>query len=176
MKRNFDSEPGTSRLFAIKRPISTTIPPKQRNTQIPHKIIKSEPTEIKKAQPKTSPYHIYSGSIPQIVLVNKSNPPFNILYETFGRIISINPGKFNCEKLVLLRSLDGTGPVLRGLFHEIDLSLSSACRNKQQIVRCIGRFTSQGQFQIIKIGPTDQEFISSINRLNSFSDFSILRT
>lgn len=133
---------------------------------------KSEHTAIKKPIPALQ---IYTGTIPQILHASKSNPGLNLLYETYGTIFSIKPGRFHCEKIILLRSVDGKGPVIQGFFYEIDLSLSADCQ-RGQLIRCMGRFTSESRFQIIKIGPTQQAFIDSVNRLNSFSNFSILRS
>lgn len=159
--------PSTSTRTAIKRPLPNVIHPEG-----------SEQQENKKIKPtvtnKIHPIQIYSGSIPQIVHVFKANPSLNILYETYGRILSISQGRHQCEQIILLRSFEGTGPVIQGFFYEIDLSLSPACRNSQ-LIRCMGRFTGQNRFQIIKIGPTNQAFIDSMDRLNSFSDFGILR-
>lgn len=127
-----------------------------------------------KSKQMPAAFHIFSGSIAQIInergTISK-NSSHNVLFESYGEILSITPGRFECEKIILLQAENG---VLEGVFHEIDLSLSPVCRN--QLVRCVGKFTSQGRFQIIKLGPTNQGFIDSINRLNSFSSFAIMRT
>lgn len=161
--------PSTSKTNHLKRPIAQPVSQEGLPDQPASKKIKPTPIHI------IHPQQIYTGSIPQIIHAFKSNPGLNLLYETYGRILSISQGRFQCEKLILLRSVDGTGPVIQGFFYEIDLSLSPACRNGQTI-RCMGRFNSQKRFQIIKIGPTNQSFIDSINRLNSFSNFTILRS
>lgn len=139
-----------------------------------------EQPENKKSKTKTavikSPsLQIYTGTIPQILQAAKTNPSQSIIYETYGRIVSVNPGRHNCERNILLRSVDGTGPLINGVFNEIDLSLSPSCRTSQ-VIRCMGRFESEtNRFQIIKIGPTNQSFIDSVNRLNSFSNFAIIK-
>lgn len=124
---------------------------------------------------KNIPVHIFSGSIAQIIRERNSpfckNSPLTVLFESHGRILTIEPGH-PCEKIILLQS---DNVILQGVFHEIDLSLSPGCR-QYQLVRFVGRFGSHGPFQIIKIGPTNQEFICSMNRLNSFSSFAITRT
>lgn len=178
MERKFDSEPmaiaGPSNRVAQKRRTLPIVEDKKKlagNSAADSNKKKPRPTET-----KSNPIHIFSGSIPQIIQAHKCNPPINIIYETFGRIISVTtPGRFACEQIVLLRDLNGQ-TVIQGVFYEIDLSLSPACRRTNQIVRCVGKFSYQGRFKIIKIGPTDDDFIQSMNRLNSFSNFAILRT
>lgn len=141
--------------------------------QRPTGVVKEMPNKTKQMP---AAFYIFSGSIAQIInergTISK-NSSHNVLFECYGEILSITPGRFECEKIILLQAENG---VLEGVFHEIDLSLSPVCRN--QLVRCVGKFTSQGRFQIIKLGPTthNQGFIDSINRLNSFSSFAIMRT
>lgn len=112
---------------------------------------------------------IYTGNIPQILRMSQLNSDPNIIYETYGLIVSIGQGKFQCERVIKLRSLEGRE--LEGLFFEIDLSLSPGCKINQ-LIRCVGRF-NEGKFYIIKIGPTNQSFINCSNRLNSFCSFSM---
>lgn len=116
---------------------------------------------------------IYSGGIQQIIEASRTIPNSEfILYETVAKIISIKPGRFHCERIILLRSVDDTGPIIQGVFNEIDLSLSIGCR-PNRIVRCMGRFINKSRFIIFKIGPTDEGFLDSITRLNTISNFAI---
>lgn len=104
-------------------------------------------------------------------MMHKRSPDLkNILYEFHGRVLSIAQGKNRCEEVVLIRGELGTGPVIRGIFPEIDVSLDVM---PYDLVRCVGQFIN-GRFMIIKIGRCDSGFVDAVaGRLNAVCHFAI---
>ncbi|XP_055703193.1 uncharacterized protein LOC129801850 [Phlebotomus papatasi] len=113
---------------------------------------------------------IITGNIAQIQKMNKELEGQNFLFETHAKLLLVKEGKYTCEKLILLRN--ESGPVLQGVFYEIDHKLPANVE-EGQIVRCVGRFNHYNRFNIMKISSTNSAFVDLSNRLHAISHFTI---
>ncbi|GAB0086073.1 hypothetical protein DMENIID0001_000620 [Sergentomyia squamirostris] len=139
---------------------------------VPSKIAKIE--EAPKTKPPfMSTRKIISGNISQILLIHRDRKEKeeDFLYEFYAKILSIRQGVHSCEKVVNLRN--DTGPVLPGVFYEIDRKLDIRAG---QLVRCVGHFVPnnpQNRFRLLKITQTDSAFVEFTGRLQAICNFTL---
>uniref|UniRef100_A0A182W2E9 Uncharacterized protein n=1 Tax=Anopheles minimus TaxID=112268 RepID=A0A182W2E9_9DIPT len=113
---------------------------------------------------------IISGTIEHLQKTIREQGKLPLLLETVANVVSIKPGTRMKEKVILLRH-QNQGPVIQGVFYEIDMDLPSVAPG--DLVRCIGRLQSVGsRLQILKIGRTTEQYARAILRLQTVSAFT----
>lgn len=118
---------------------------------------------------KTS-LRIISGTIEHLQKTIREQGRLPLLVETVANVVSIKPGTRVKEKVILLRHRN-QGPVMQGVFYEIDLDLPRL--EPGDLVRCVGRLQPVGsRLQILKIGRTTEQYNRAILRLQTVSAFT----
>ncbi|XP_052889299.1 uncharacterized protein LOC128297660 [Anopheles moucheti] len=114
--------------------------------------------------------HIVSGTIEHLQKTIREQSKLPLLLETVANVISIKPGTRKKEKVILLRHRN-QGPVMQGIFYEIDMDLAPLAPG--DLVRCVGRLQTIGsRLQILKIGRTTEQYNRAILRLQTVSAFA----
>ncbi|XP_050079606.1 uncharacterized protein LOC126567427 [Anopheles maculipalpis] len=118
---------------------------------------------------KTS-LRIVSGTIEHLQKTIREQGRLPLLLETVANVVSIKPGTRMKEKVILLRHRN-QGPVMQGVYYEIDLDLPHLVAG--DLVRCVGRLQSVGsRLQILKIARTTEQYNRAILRLQTVSAFT----
>ncbi|XP_053660043.1 uncharacterized protein LOC128709084 [Anopheles marshallii] len=143
------------------KPTSTYIPKGSETT--------NPEVAVSALEAKTS-LHIVSGTIEHLQKTIRGKGKIPLLLETVANVISIKPGTRKKEKVILLRHRN-QGPVMQGIFYEIDIDLPPLAPG--DLVRCVGRIQTMGsRLQILKIGRTTEQYNRAILRLQTVSAFS----
>ncbi|XP_062564906.1 uncharacterized protein LOC134227431 isoform X2 [Armigeres subalbatus] len=156
------------------------LPLKPRNQGNGNKWNSKAVAAIKAPPPKTSPskdttkpdakkLRILTGSVEHIMKLTKCNPEGSPLVEVFANVLSVKIGAYECEKILLLRNR--TGPVMQGVFYEIDFRMPAV--NVGDFVRCVGRLTGGSRLQILKITLASAEEERMSHRLQTVSGFAV---
>uniref|UniRef100_A0A182RR06 Uncharacterized protein n=1 Tax=Anopheles funestus TaxID=62324 RepID=A0A182RR06_ANOFN len=160
-KRKLPPECGASKYI---KPASTNIPKGCSS------IAPSHPEANVSAQEAKTSLRIISGTIEHLQKTIREQGKLPLLLETVANVVSIKPGTRVKEKVILLRHRNH-GPVMQGIFYEIDMVLPSLAPG--DLVRCIGRLQSVGsRFQILKISRTTEHYNRAIVRLQTVSAFA----
>ncbi|XP_038110851.1 uncharacterized protein LOC6037226 isoform X2 [Culex quinquefasciatus] len=121
-----------------------------------------------KSKPDPKKLRIITGSVEHILKLSRSAPEEAPLVELFANILSIRKGAHDCERVLLLRNK--SGPVLQGVFFEIDFRMPVV--GAGDCVRCVGRLTGGSRLQILKITPASDEDELMGLRLQKVSGFA----
>ncbi|XP_065083121.1 uncharacterized protein LOC135705356 [Ochlerotatus camptorhynchus] len=123
---------------------------------------KSTNSDVKKLR-------ILTGSVEHIMKLSKTSPGGSPLVEVFANVLTIKAGAYECEKILLLRNR--TGPVMQGVFYEIDFHMPAV--SVGDLVRCVGRLTGGSRLQILKITLATPEEDRMGQRLQTVSGFVV---
>ncbi|XP_035898757.1 uncharacterized protein LOC118506130 [Anopheles stephensi] len=130
----------------------------------------SNPDVSASVQESKASLRIISGTIEHLQKTIREQGRLPLLLETVANVVSIKPGTRMKEKIILLRNRN-QGPVMQGVFYEIDLDLPPLAVG--DLVRCVGRLQPVGsRLQILKIGRTTEQYDRAILRLQTVSAFT----
>ncbi|XP_053679204.1 spermatogenesis-associated protein 22-like [Anopheles nili] len=160
-QKPFDN--GCNAVRFTKSILSTTRPSGLSNSTL------SVGESANKNDPKST-LRIVSGTIEHIQKLIREQSTIPLLLETVATVVNVKSAKKPSEKLILLRHRN-QGPVLQGVFYEIDIQLPIL--SPGDVVRCVGRIQPVGnRFQILKIARTPERYVGAMLRLQTVSAFS----
>ncbi|XP_075169073.1 uncharacterized protein LOC142241213 [Haematobia irritans] len=117
---------------------------------------------------------VFVGNVEFVIKITKMHPKLNALWDVYGRLIKIGNGKNRFEKIILLRNLDGNGPVLQCSYYDFENTLDKF--NYGSHLRLVGKSNGQNGFRTFKVDLIDQSITSSsIMRLQNVNSFVLLQ-
>ncbi|XP_058834275.1 uncharacterized protein LOC131691699 [Topomyia yanbarensis] len=132
----------------------------------PAKQSAKPPNESGKPDPKK--LCVITGSVEHVTKLTKYTVEVSPLVEVYANVLNIKTGGYECEKILLLRNK--TGPVMQGVFYEIDFRMTVL--SVGDLVRCVGRLTNGSRLQILKITPATAEEERMAQRLQTVCGFT----
>lgn len=119
--------------FLLPLPLAKPLPIAGTSTSFtsrtPAPVASTSPKVTEPKKNDGSDLRIITGTVEVILkILYSSENTIPTLYEVFGKIIKIKPGKYPCEQIILLRY---EGPVMGAVFYEIDMKLIGIFEGKR---------------------------------------------
>lgn len=91
---------------------------------------------------------LLTGSVERVFNWSRIKNGLQILFEVIATLDAVSPGKYSCEKQLLLRD-SKTGPVLQVVYYEIDQALPTFAIGA--VIKCIGKPIGRNRLQAFKV-------------------------
>ncbi|PNF41027.1 hypothetical protein B7P43_G08828 [Cryptotermes secundus] len=143
---------------------------KQSNDASPSTVKGTEsPKAYKRWEDDSKPLRVLAGSIDKIIKWEKIKESSPVLFEVIATLVTVRPGGFRCEQMLLLR--DEATPALQCLFYTIDRPLPPL--EKGQLVRCVGELLSKNKLRAYSVRAASVAEKSGLQRLSFASQRAV---
>ncbi|XP_058979718.1 uncharacterized protein LOC131802940 [Musca domestica] len=142
--------------------------------QMDEKITKKNAAEmISNDDPMETPQRnmrVFVGNVDFVIKFCKLNPNINALWDVYGKLIKITKGKHRFEQNLLIRNLDGSGPILQCSYFDFDNIVDNMTLGSN--IRVVGKLCGASCLRTFRldqcIRPIHQSNFIRIQNVNSF--------
>ncbi|XP_061391416.1 uncharacterized protein LOC133326828 [Musca vetustissima] len=117
---------------------------------------------------------VFVGNVDFVIKYCKLNPNINALWDVYGKLIKITKGKHRFEQSLLIRNMDGSGPILQCAYFDFNNFVDNLTLGSN--IRVVGKLCGLNCLRTFRIDPCNRTINqSNFIRLQNVNSFVLLQ-